>query len=111
MANYAWYSPIAAKRFGYSIYKSPSGTDIKATEVGQADNEESANPYSKWPDLIFMGVVTDYVQSVKGEYTDLLELSDDPSDEELQASSRLMIDLIEQFRAEDEQRGDWREHD
>lgn len=71
----AYYSANADYVCGYAIYLNERGVEVKVTEVV----EIGTPPFSKWPDLKYIGTVDRFVESVDR----LPELpSDDLSDEE-----------------------------
>lgn len=54
---YAFYSPSADRNFGYAIYKSPSGAEVRLTEV-----RNKRNPFSRHCDIRPVGFVVHYMR-------------------------------------------------
>ena len=63
---YGFYSAMAAKRYGKSIYLNKEGKEVEVTEVCISNY-----PGSIWPDLVYVGQVEKYVRSIKGEEPNL----------------------------------------
>jgi hypothetical protein len=58
---HAYYSPTAAKQFGFNIYEMPDGSQVETTDVGPDRDGASY----LWQDKIYVGVVSEWVRSIK----------------------------------------------
>ena len=59
--RYGWWSNQAAANNGYSVYKTPSGDHINVCFV----TRDPTNHGTKWPDIHFVGEVTEHVRNMK----------------------------------------------
>jgi hypothetical protein len=53
---HAWFSQAALNQVGFCTYKSESGATVAVTEVN-----DKPTPSSVWPDLKYVGQVTDFI--------------------------------------------------
>lgn len=98
MRYFAWYSPKAARLFGHVIWTTKIGTHINATEIALGRDEESVNPVSTWPDLVFLGEVVKWVDRVDGQIG-------------LESMSNVeLYNFLRQMAEEDNPSEHWREH-
>jgi len=61
---YAFYSEQYFNRRGGVYYKTPDGREVLASQVSLDPNGSDF----QWPDKVPLGVVTDYVRSVPGNF-------------------------------------------